>query len=241
MTPAVFLHGFLGSPDEWQPIFDGLDRSRPVRTATLPAADSWPLGIEQLVASLPERFVLVGYSMGARIALGVTLEFPQRVRGLCMIAGHPGLPPREREARRLHDDTLAQRLLHSPPSEFLDAWYRQEVFASISEATRTVWVRQRQSLDRSDQANLLRCYSLGVQPDFWSRLGQIAVPAQIVVGELDGKYVAIARAMQRQAPQMQLTIVPRAGHAVHREQPAALREVLQAFLAHLPQEEHEHE
>lgn len=241
MTPAVFLHGFLGSPDEWQPMINGLDRSRPVLAPTLPVADNWRSGVEQLVASLPERFVLVGYSMGARIALGMTLEFPARVQGLCMIAGHPGLPPREREARRLHDDTLAQRLLHLPPSEFLDAWYRQDVFCSISEATRTLWVHQRQSLDRSEQANLLRCYSLGVQPDYWSRLGQIAAPAQIVVGEQDGKYVAIARAMQREAPQMQLTLVPRAGHAVHREQPAALRGVLQAFMAHLPQEEHQHE
>jgi 2-succinyl-6-hydroxy-2,4-cyclohexadiene-1-carboxylate synthase len=241
MTPVVFLHGFLGSPDEWNPMIESLDRPDSCLAASLPIATDWRTGVDRLTVQLPARFILVGYSMGARIALAIALNNPRRVCGLCLIAGHPGLESQERRARRLRDEAVARRLLDGPVSDFLYFWYRQPVFASISDATRDEWIRQKQSLDRPYHANLLRCYTLGRQPNYWPRLAELNVPTLIVVGEQDDKYVSVAHTMQRAAPQLKLSFVPSSGHAVHREQPTVLREILQKFWASLTEEEHRHE
>jgi 2-succinyl-6-hydroxy-2,4-cyclohexadiene-1-carboxylate synthase len=237
MTPVVFLHGFLGSPAEWLPVMESLEGPRRIFAPELPQATDWQSGMERLLATLPERFILIGYSMGARIGLGLAIEHARRVAGLLLVAGHPGLEPLERAARRAQDEAVAARLAELPADVFLDQWYRQSVFATVDEATRRRWTHERRAMDRPAQANLLRCYSLGAQPDYWGRLAGICVPMNFVVGQQDEKYVAIGQAMQQRAPRLRLSIVPEAGHAVHRQQPAAMRNLLQAFLASVPEEE----
>lgn len=241
MTPVVFLHGFLGSPAEWLPVTKRLEGPRRWLAPELPRAADWQSGLERFLATLPERFILAGYSLGARIALGLTIEYPARVAGLFLVAGHPGLESVQRSARRAHDESVAASLLEVPAADFLEQWYRQPIFANVDSATRRRWIRERQTMDRPAQANLLRCYSLTAQPNYWARLAEIQVPVSVVVGQQDEKYVAIALAMQQRAARLRLSIVPGAGHAVHRQQPAAVRDLLQAFLASVPEEEIPHE
>ena len=233
MTPLVFLHGFLGAPSDWEPIVRRLDVARSMHALTLPVAECWQLGVQQLECQLPPEFVVIGYSLGARIALALALTYPSRTRGLCFVSGHPGLQPAERAVRRVHDQGVIERMLQMPWPEFLDEWYRQEVFSSLDRATRMTWVQQKQTLDRDYQAELLRCYSISGQPNYWQQLSNIATPTLVIAGQHDCKYVAVARSMQRCAPQLELQIVPMSGHAVHRERPTEFAEVLQAFLATL--------
>ncbi len=241
MTPLVFLHGFLGSPSEWDPVISQLKWSGPKHPLPLSAASHWTQGLERIVEALPPTCVLIGYSMGARIALGVALSNPLRVRGLCLIAGHPGLGDADRESRYHHDQEVAARVVRQPWAAFLDDWYRQEVFASVDEVTRVQWVQQRASLDRGYHAELLRCYSVGRQPDFWPQLRELRASTVVVVGEDDKKYVEIAQRMRQRATQLQIQVVPSAGHAVHRERPREFAAILQTFLTSLDLEKTGHE
>jgi 2-succinyl-6-hydroxy-2,4-cyclohexadiene-1-carboxylate synthase len=236
MTSLVFLHGFLGSPAEWQPTIDALAVDMPKAALTLPLAENWNSGLRKVIEQLPARSVLVGYSLGARVALGTALAVPLRLRGLCLVSVNPGLEPTERQARRDRDAELVRRVVSDPWPEFLDNWYRQDVFSSLDSTTRATWIKERLSLDRPYQAKLLSCYSIAGQPDYWPQLCNVSVPTAIVAGELDHKYVAIARQMQRQAPQCNLRVVSFAGHAVHREQPAALHRILNDFVSSLTSE-----
>jgi len=52
----------------------------------------------------------------------------------------------------------------------------------------------------------------------------------LIAGELDGKYVAISRAMAGAMPQATVAIIPDAGHAPHLEQPEAFTEAVLGFL-----------
>jgi 2-succinyl-6-hydroxy-2,4-cyclohexadiene-1-carboxylate synthase len=241
LTSVVFLHGLLGSPDEWNPLIQALESELPKRAWSLPLADDWQAGVQRLLDQLPNQYVLVGYSLGGRLALGAALAAPHRLRGLCLISSNPGLAPEERAARRRNDEQWARRMLQDAWPKFLEAWYRQPVFSSLDEATRAEWIRQKLTLDRPYHANLLRCYGIANQPDFWPTLSQIAVPTTVVVGQCDRKYVEIAEAMRRRAPRFELRIVPAAGHAVHRERPTALRAILQTLLDSLPSEHIRHE
>jgi 2-succinyl-6-hydroxy-2,4-cyclohexadiene-1-carboxylate synthase len=236
MTPRVFLHGFLGSPAEWGPIMRRLSAPGCHAALALPPAPDWATGLSRMKERLPAEYVLIGYSLGARVALGVALACPSRVRGLCLISGHPGLDPSAREARRRHDHCVAQRMLVEPWAEFLDDWYRQEVFASVDDATRDRWVRQKVSLNREYHADLLRGYSIAGQPEYWLQLPLVADRTLVVVGQEDRKYVEVAGRMQRHAPKLRLEVVPATGHAVHRERPDVCGDILQAFLATLPVE-----
>jgi pimeloyl-ACP methyl ester carboxylesterase len=56
------------------------------------------------------------------------------------------------------------------------------------------------------------------------------MPVQLIVGELDAKYVALGREMAAALPSARLAEVPCAGHAVHLEQPEAFAEIVDVFL-----------
>ena len=81
MTPLVFLHGFLGSPAEWQPVVEQLPWAGPKQAVSLPLADSWQQGLQRIAESLPAECILVGYSLGARVALAIALAYPRACKG----------------------------------------------------------------------------------------------------------------------------------------------------------------
>jgi pimeloyl-ACP methyl ester carboxylesterase len=79
----------------------------------------------------------------------------------------------------------------------------------------------------------LRLAGAGSQAPLWDRLGELSMPVLVMAGELDAKYVAIARdtvdAIGRNA---ELVLIPGAGHACHLERPDPFCVVLADFLGH---------
>ncbi len=66
----------------------------------------------------------------------------------------------------------------------------------------------------------------GALPSLWERLGELALPVELIVGARDGKFRAIAAEMAARLPEAHLHVVPGAGHAVHLERPEAVAAVL---------------
>ena len=137
-TTAVLLHGFLGSPDDWQPIADRLAGRVPC--VAPPLADHPTLAaLETAIRrSVPGPAVLIGYSMGARLALHLLLRDPDRYRVGVLACGFPGLASAaERAERRRADARLAARLRGLGDNEalrgFLDDWYAQPIFAQVQQ------------------------------------------------------------------------------------------------------------
>ena len=76
-------------------------------------------------------------------------------------------------------------------------------------------------------AAALRGLGTGVMPSLWERLPDLDLPVDLVVGERDEKFRAIAEKMAYALPHARVTVVPGAGHAVHLEAPDALVELLE--------------
>jgi 2-succinyl-6-hydroxy-2,4-cyclohexadiene-1-carboxylate synthase len=185
------LSGFLGIPSDWD---------------FLP----WPHS-----ASAGE--VLLGYSMGGRLAL----QLLERERFAKAVIVSAGLNAPD-DARRARDETWAQRFESEAWTPLLRDWNAQPVFGGHALA------RREQDYDRADLARQLREWSPAVLPP--PRLEAIETPILWIAGERDARYVAIAKTAVARLPHAELWICPDAGHRVPWEQPERFVERLRAFL-----------
>ena len=246
--PAIlFLHGFMGSGADWASEISALDEKFHCVAPDLPGHGS-SLGLppdaytiegttRALLDLLDElgitRAVLVGYSMGGRIALYLALRHPERCSGLFLQSASPGIEePAERLARRKADEERARRLESGDLASFLEAWYRQPLFASLArrEGLLRETIEARMRNDRGELARSLRSLGTGNQPSLWEELGALQVPALAVAGDLDERYAGISTRMASLSPRIRAAVVPGAGHNVHLESPEAYLALLKRFL-----------
>ncbi|WP_213989782.1 2-succinyl-6-hydroxy-2,4-cyclohexadiene-1-carboxylate synthase [Sodalis sp. dw_96] len=237
----VWLHGLLGSGDDWAPVLPYFD-AWPLAVLDLPghgafcsmppeSFDSVSLGLTQTLASLGiEHYILIGYSLGGRIAFyHACRDRPAGLRGLFVEGAHPGLDNQaDRDDRLRHDRAWAQRFAQQPLWQVLDDWYRQPVFGDLSDPQRRELVALRGHNQGTAIAAMLDATSLARQPDFLPSLQGLTLPFGYLCGERDGKFSALAR--QGALP---CSLVPGAGHNAHRAEPAAFAAELLSLLAPL--------
>ncbi len=184
-------------------------------------------GLSSAIHHLPSaicRNVLVGYSMGARLALHALLAGGPWDAAV-LIAPHPGLESEtDRAARRESDAAWASRALSGEWSDFLDAWNAQPVLAA-SDRRRALAAVHRREVARS-----FIDWSLGAQEPLWDRLGEIGCPVLWCTGERDGKFTALAERAVYSLKDGELWVTPGAGHRVPWDAPEAFRAKVGEFL-----------
>ncbi|MDR5682987.1 MAG: 2-succinyl-6-hydroxy-2,4-cyclohexadiene-1-carboxylate synthase [Armatimonadota bacterium] len=251
-APLVLLHGFAGTAQTWVPHTAALaKRCRVIAPDLLGHGDSdapddfGRYAIEEVSADLValldrlriDRAVVVGYSMGGRIALNVAIGFPDRVSALVLESASPGIADAAHRRRRAAQDAaLAEHIERDGVEAFVDFWERQPIFASqarLPPGVRTALRRQRLRNGAHGLANCLRGLGQGVQPPLWHRMAEVTAPTLLLAGALDADYVAIAERMHDAIRGSQLAIVPDAGHAVHLERPEAFGAVVDRWLRSL--------
>lgn len=235
----VMLHGFTGSAAGWRHQLDAaaayglrviaLDLlghgqsdapDNPQRYAIEHCQHDILAALQELGVSKGQA-ILLGYSMGGRIALYTA--FSGFFRALILESGSPGLEdPAEREQRRISDEALAASIERDGVEAFIERWEKLPLFTSqrslpfeCAEALR----RQRLQNRVAGLAQSLRGVGTGVQPPLYARLPTLHLPVLLIAGELDTKFTAIARRMAQVLPQAQLRIIAGAGHTVHLERP----------------------
>lgn len=245
----VLLHGFTGSTAGWKELLSylGLPGWRIIALDMLghgrsdapddPQRYSIERCREDIIAVLqelgikPGEAVLLGYSMGGRIAL--YCAFSGFFRAVVLESASPGLASAaERTQRRDSDNALADRIERDGLVAFVDYWEQLPLFASQSalpDEKREALHRQRLHNRPGGLANSLRGVGTGRQPSLHEQLQQLHIPALLIAGELDTKYCAIARHMATALPGSTLHIVNNAGHTVHLEQPAIFAALLRQF------------
>lgn len=248
--PALMLlHGFTGSGRSMAGVaraFDGeyetLVPDLPGHGRSVAAACVDGYGFEaclgDLVAALQSaghrRAHWLGYSMGARLALGCAVRHPEFVTSLVLVGGRAGVAdPAERAERRRSDDALAARIEALGVEAFVDEWLAQPLFATLARCGPELIADERRARLANDAHGLaasLRALGPGSQPPLFDELARVRVPVLLVAGALDGRFVELARELARLLPQAEVCVIPDAGHAVHVEQPAAFASVASDFL-----------
>ena len=239
--PLVCFHGFSESESTWDGIeipgyrlirIDSIGHGRSARPMELT-----PYTLSQMLSDLHrviyavagERYALMGYSMGARLALLYALEYPEEVTHLVLESGSVGIEDEtERQERYAADRVLANLIREHDVQWFSETWAKLAIFQTQqSLPTKVQQQIQRRRLLNSPHALAftLEGSGQGSMPYVGHRLLELTMPVCYISGELDSKYTAIGAQYFGDIHR----IVSKVGHNVHVEAPEAYRQILKQF------------
>ena len=240
----LFLHGLGGSRTAWAPQIETLSTrwrcvawDMPGYGASSPIS---PLSFEAIADAITELLDrlgvesahLCGLSFGGHHALHTALRHPYRVRSLVLANtsaafGGDGTDPDE--WRRLRTAPLDAGLTLADIAD--------EVISSI--AAPGFWGVERNrtaaAMARIPDAGFRAACELLPCHDVRHRLGEIAAPTLVMVGELDEETPpAYAAEIAEGIPNSRLEVIPGAGHLTPAEAPDAFNQRVGEFLGSLP-------
>jgi 2-succinyl-6-hydroxy-2,4-cyclohexadiene-1-carboxylate synthase len=213
---VALIHGFLGGVDAWGTI-DGARITLPGH-GDVPVQATWADNLA-LIAKSIDADVVVGYSLGARVALALVAE--EYVKRAVLISVNPGIDDDARAARRVTDAAWAAMLRERGMETFVPAWEAQPLFASqarVSDEKRAARRTRRMQLDPEQLARSLEVMGLAEMPDY---RGAIDRRIAMINGSEDMKYVGIAAGFD-----VHREIVANAGHDPTFEQPEACAQAI---------------
>ena len=245
-VPLVLIHGLGGSRVLWSDLRDRFGPGYRVVAFDLRGAgdtreeapgelslETWADDLRALVTELGiEHPVLVGHSLGAAIALKYALRWPGDVRALVLMGADANLShlaPRMRAAVE-----LIERL---GLEEWVDAhWSKNTPFAAGSlERSPEILERYRGMLLANDPRDYVRtCLAIAGAEDLDPRLGDVAQPALVIVGEADDRTLPEhGRALARRLGHGTLVELPGVGHTLPLEAADEVAEAIRRFLGTL--------
>ena len=235
--PVVFLHGFVGTVNMWQPqvpvlsrehqfiIYDARGHGQSESPSSLDqySADIVVEDLFQLLGTLGiEKAVVGGLSMGGYQSLRFYLRHPQTVAALILMDTGPGYrnPVRRDEWNRQQEERA--RLLETQGIEAF-------AVGAPSYTPRDLILKH----NPVGLAHMAR--KVVGQHDSWviENLGEIKVPTLILVGEKDTPFLQAAEYMSKAIPGAQYMIIPEAGHAANQDNVEVFNRAVLDFLKKL--------
>lgn len=224
------LHGFSGSGADFHP----LAKSDPTKSlwwtpdmpghgyntqpATLKAVFN---ELDIIAKQINEPFLLIGYSMGGRLALQYAVKRAEIIKGIILIGTTPGIiDHNERQQRQERDHKLATRIESIGVPAFIEEWLNTPLIKTqknIPDNIRSPMRERRNMLNPRALANNLRGLGTGSLEAVWSKLGKISCPVLVLAGEKDQKFVQIGKEMAKALPNAEYCSVPCTGHCAHLE------------------------
>ncbi len=201
------LHGFLGQGSDWDFLRDA------GFAVDTPSLDAIP----------PQGDVLLGYSLGGRLALHALLGGAHYSRAIFVSAGLGVEDEAARAARRAADEAWARRFEHDDWETLMRDWNAQPLFGG------QVVPRDEHDYDRAALAHALRAWSPGALSPVAARLRELTVPTLWIAGANDAKYTAEA-ARGAAGSRGEAVIVGGTGHRVPWEAPDVLSETIRSFV-----------
>ena len=226
--PIVLIPGLTCSARLYAEQIPALWHFGPVTIADHTRDDSMAAIARRILAGAPQRFALVGLSMGGYIAFEILRQAPERVVKLALLdtAAQPDTP--EQSAARRAQMALASsgRL-----EEVVEAQFMRAVHVSRRADAALRALNRLMAEDLGSGAFLRQQTAIMGRIDSRPTLGRIRAPTLVLVGE-DDELTPPERAaeMAHGIPAARLVSVPQCGHLATLERP---REVTSALLAWL--------
>lgn len=227
---VILVPGLLCDADVWTHQIAALSPHYEVIVPDLTRHDSLPAMAAHILEGAPERFSIIGHSMGGRVTLEAFRLAPERVAriGLLDTGVHPA-PPEELPKRQAMLDISAGQGM----TALADAWLPPMVRSGLLDADPALRRALYAMIERMTPAiHRQQITALINRPDAAPLLSQIACPALVGVGELDlwsppDQHAPIAEAIAGAT----MVIFDGAGHMAPMEAPEAVNSALLEWMA----------
>ena len=253
-----FVHGFLGKPEDWDFIRNEISNKFSVKVFAVDCfADlgltpdnnfsRWAVHFNEYVKKVAQEGdhnVLIGYSLGGRLALHSLELDPWLWKSSILISANPGFDDSydenskdcaekfqssERKARILQDSSWSEKFLNLEWNELLAEWNSQAVFNDSLNEPR----RKESDFNRRFLALALNQWSLAKQKNFRPFLAGNFNKVQWMVGAKDTKFLHLSIKLKELIPELDLIVIPEASHRVMFDQPQGVFGEIQKFLKNL--------
>ena len=232
MTALVLVPGSLEDARVWRPQAEaltpeGVDVTCVERVAGF---DSLEEAARTIIARLPERFALAGHALGARIALEIIRQVPERVDRIALVSASVAPVAAYEPAKRQEFIDLAHA---AGIKELAERWVPQLVHAERAGGAEPVASLMAMALRYSPEEYEREARMLLARPDQSACLRAISCKALVLAGEADTlstceRNQAIAGAIPGGAT---LQFIPACGHVPMLEKPAVVTAALRSWLS----------
>lgn len=196
------LHGFLGSPLDWQ----GEMTHVPNLFSQIAPFWEWAKNFNRYAEEIcDQERILVGYSMGGRLALHALIDNPTLWKRAVILSANPGICSNPKE-RIMADQAWAKRFEEEPWDELMLAWNEQAVFGGKAPQ------RQEKDFSRNALSKALTTWSLGKQENLLEKIEALSIPILWLTGERDVKFTALAEQVKLSHPHSEKRVVEGATH-----------------------------
>lgn len=225
---TVLIPPLLCSAQVYAPILDTVWSHGSVAIADTLHDDTLGAMADRLLRGMPDRFVLLGTSMGGYLALEVVRRAPERVAALALVSTSARADSEEQLASRRRQSQLVEQ---GGFDTLVDAAFPGVVAErnASDPGLRQVWRDMAATVGA--EAFLRQQAAVMARADSHDVLAGIACPAAVIHGTEDrliplsaGEEIAAA------VPTATLHRVERAGHFLLRERPDEAAAVIDAFL-----------
>lgn len=248
--PLVFVHEFAGEAASWD--LQVRFFARRYRAIAYNARGYPPSDVPENLAAYSQdqaaddirglldalgidRAHVCGLSMGGYATLHFGLRYPARARSLVVAGAGYGSVAAERERFRQDAEATARRFEQEGMRAVAETYARGPARVQLMDKDPKGW---QEFLDRlaagsaTGHALTLRGVQMTRPPvhELADRMARLEVPTLIVTGDEDEPCLEPALLMKRTIPASGLVILPRSGHAVNLEEPAAFNRAVLDFL-----------
>mgnify|MGYP001191046177 CR=1 FL=1 len=214
----IFLHGFLGTPQDFHPVLKNIHI--PYQALTLPGHCNKPLDLEKFEEEIPFKSTLVGYSLGGRIAMHLAKKYPEKIKKLIIVSAAPGLYE-PRDARKKKEEKWIEVLNVHGIDHFLSSWYQQEIFKSFKPGQNILELRKKHNIN--DLIDVMTYFSPTRFGCKLTDLKKLPKSTIFLFGENDKKYIGIGNQIKKHA---KVLTIKNCSHAIHLEAPDELARII---------------
>jgi 2-succinyl-6-hydroxy-2,4-cyclohexadiene-1-carboxylate synthase len=248
----LFLHGFTGCAEDWFPVFEQMSNKYNCVALDIVGhgksdspINSSNYNIESLVSQIKfvkdklttNKIILLGYSMGGRLALSYAVAYPDDIKGLILESASAGIRNDEERGKRYEEDLkLAEYIESHTLDEFIEMWSDREIFNTQRRFSndKLKKIRKKKALgSKIGYANSLKGFGTGIMPPLHDKLKKIPVKVLLISGDLDTKYTGINARLARRFYKAKHKIVKNSGHNTHLEEMKRFVEIVTNYLNQL--------